>query len=68
MTLAQVVYGISTDGDFAAQMKADPITALAQRGLELTKEELASLTSVFRKDAEELFGLEDLIKRAGGWR
>lgn len=67
MTLAQVVYGISTDGEFAAQVREDPITALAQRGFQLSKEEFASLTSVLSRDLEELFGLEDLIKRSS-WR
>lgn len=65
MTLAQVTYQISTDGEFAASMRSDPLSALAQRGLQLSKEELATLVTVLRKDADELFGLEGLIKRAG---
>ncbi len=39
MTLAQVVYEISTNEDFAAKWRSDPETALAQKGLTLSKEE-----------------------------
>jgi hypothetical protein len=45
MTLAQVVYQLSKDNDFASQLYADPETALEERGLKLSKEELAFLLS-----------------------
>ena len=44
MTLAQVVYQISTDADFAAQMRVNPEAALAEKGLKLSKEEQAFLS------------------------
>lgn len=43
MTLAQVVYNISTDNEFAKMWNADPDAALAQRGLKLSREEMAFL-------------------------
>ena len=43
MTLAQVVYNISTDNEFAKMWNADPEAALAQRGLKLSREEMAFL-------------------------
>ncbi|MGD2158729.1 MAG: hypothetical protein PVG32_17760 [Anaerolineales bacterium] len=44
MSLAQVVYSITNDKDFAAQMRRDPEDALAQKGWSLSREELAFLT------------------------
>lgn len=43
MELAQVVYSISNDRDFAEQWRSDPDAALANRGLRLSKEEQAFL-------------------------
>ena len=43
MTLAQVVYNISNDQEFAEMWQSDPETALANRGLKLSKEEKAFL-------------------------
>ncbi len=43
MTLAKVVYEISNNADFAAQYRSNPDTALAQKGLTLSKEEQAFL-------------------------
>ncbi len=43
MTLAQVVYEISNNEDFAAQYRSNPEAALAQKGLTLSKEEQAFL-------------------------
>jgi hypothetical protein len=43
MTLAQVVYEISNNEDFAAQYRSNPESALAQKGLTLSKEEQAFL-------------------------
>jgi hypothetical protein len=67
MTLAQVVYQISSDGAFAAQMRSDPISALAQRGFQLSREELASLLTVLKRDMEDLFDLDSLVKKVTPW-
>ena len=54
MALAQVVYRISTDADFAAQMRTDPESALEERGWRLSKEELSFLLAgLFRKSLNE---------------
>ena len=53
MSLAQVVYSISTDHDFAAQWNKDPEAALAGRGLKLSSEEMAFLLSVIYGDNHE---------------
>ena len=44
MTLAQVVYNISTDNEFARMWNTNPEAALAQRGLKLSREEMAFLS------------------------
>ncbi len=44
MTLAQVVYNISTDNEFAKMWNTDPEAALAERGLKLSREEMAFLS------------------------
>lgn len=65
MTLAQVVYLVSTDGDFAAQMRSDPNAALLERGVELNKEDLAFLLTVLKREAQE--GIEGLLKKWSPW-
>ncbi|MFN2174574.1 MAG: hypothetical protein ACK2U3_01305 [Anaerolineales bacterium] len=45
MSLAQVVYNISTDDEFAALWSIDPETALADKNLRLSWEEKAFLKS-----------------------
>lgn len=45
MSLAQVVYNISTDTDFAALWRSDPDQALSKRGLKLSNEEKAFLVT-----------------------
>jgi hypothetical protein len=52
MALAQVVYQISTDKDFASRMQSDPQGTLAQKGWTLSKEEIAFLLSTLRTNAE----------------
>ncbi|HJW91098.1 MAG TPA: hypothetical protein VJ436_10705 [Anaerolineales bacterium] len=52
MALAQVVYQISTDADFAARMRTDPEGALAERGWRLSKEELAFLWKAITRTAQ----------------
>jgi hypothetical protein len=49
MTLAQVVYRISTDSDFAARLQADPESALQEKNFQLTKEEHAFLANALRR-------------------
>jgi len=45
MSLAKVVYNISTDPDFAAKWQRDPHAALSDRGLKLSREEVAFLST-----------------------
>jgi len=52
MALAQVVYRISTDKDFASRMQSDPQGALDARGWALSKEEIAFLLSTLRSNTE----------------
>ena len=48
MELAHVVYRVSTDADYAAQFQSDPETTLDKLGLNLSKEEVASLLAVLK--------------------
>ena len=48
MALAQVVYQISTDKEFASQLQTDPQGTLSARGWTLSKEEIAFLLSTLR--------------------
>ena len=69
MTLAQVVYNMSSDQDFAAQLQANPEATLRKRGFKLSKEELAFLLSAHRRSQQEKIKLEDLsISLATTWR
>ena len=52
MALAQVVYQISTDKDFASRMQSDPHGALDEQGWFLSKEEIAFLLSTLRSNTE----------------
>lgn len=68
MTLAQVVYNISTDADFAAQWRSDPDAALAKRGLKLSREEKAFLSTGLVRKSEDRISLEDMaVKAAITW-
>jgi hypothetical protein len=53
MTLAQVVYNISTDSDFITLWRTDPDSALAKRGLKLSKEEKALLSAGINRGTSE---------------
>ena len=69
MTLAQVVYNMSSDQDFAAQFLANPEATLRKRGFKLSKEELAFLLTAHRRSQQEKIKLEDLsISLAATWR
>ncbi len=50
MTLAQVVYNMSKDRDFASQLQSNPESTLATRGYNLSKEELDFLLSTDRQE------------------
>jgi hypothetical protein len=69
MALAQVVYQISTDKDFAARMQSDPHGALHEHGWFLSKEEIAFLLSTLRSNTErsEIRGIVKPML-AWGWR
>ena len=62
MSLAQVVHHMSTDQNFAAQWRIDPEGTVAQRGLRLSKEEMAFLKAGRRDDALQEVFLRDQEK------
>ncbi len=69
MTLAQVVYQMSTDTDFASQFFSAPESTLATRGIKLSKEELAFILTAHRRGDEEKMRIVALADvKAGGWR
>jgi hypothetical protein len=68
MTLAQVVYQMSTDTDFASQLFSSPESALSKRGLRLSKEELAFiLTAPTRGEQEKMRIVALAEKKSAGW-
>lgn len=50
MELAHVVYRVSTDTDYAAQLQSDPETTIEKLGLKLSADELASLLAILRRE------------------
>lgn len=69
MTLAQVVYQMSTDNDFASELYSNPEATLAKRGLKISKEELAFLLSAHHRverDKLNIVSLSDVGN--GSWR
>ena len=67
MTLAQVVYNMSQDRDFASQLQSNPETTLATRGYNLSKEELAFLLSTNHQEKEtRILNLAD--DKNASWR
>jgi len=62
MSLAQVVYQISTDDSFATQMRSNPEGALAARGWWLSKEERTFLMSTLQKGMHDKESLRMLAK------
>ena len=62
MALAQVVYNLSTDSDFAAKMRSDPENALAEKGWWLSKEERAFLLTVLRQEVNEISRIVNLAQ------
>ncbi len=70
MSLAQVVYNMSTDNEFAAQWNQDPETALVEKGLQLSQEELAFLSSGLKNGRSGDKGqvrLSELALISRGW-
>jgi hypothetical protein len=69
MSLAQVVYNISNDADFAALWRSDPDTALAKRGLKLSKEEQAFLSKGLHRGSSDgtKVRLSELMALATQW-
>ena len=68
MTLAQVVYQMSTDTDFASQFFSAPETTLDRRGFKLSKEELAFILTAHRRGEQEKLRIVSLAERqAKGW-
>jgi hypothetical protein len=62
MALAQVVYQISTDKDFASRMESNPQAALTERGWSLSKEEIAFLLSTLKKTTDRA-EIRELVNR-----
>ena len=69
MSIAQVVYRMSTDNDFANQWNLDPEGTLAKRGLWLSNEELAFLKAGLKRSGpiENGVRLTDLLLKARSW-
>lgn len=67
MALAQVAYQISRDRDFAARMRIDPEGTLAEKGFELSREELAFLSRGLFGRSDEQVSLDDLVAKMRGW-
>jgi hypothetical protein len=65
MALAQVVYQISTDADFATRFKREPERALGERGWSLSKEELAFLLSALTRKIEQSEIISLVVRPAG---
>ena len=69
MALAQVAYQISRDTDFASRLRIDPEGTLAEKGFELSREELAFLSRGLIGYSDEQVSLSGLIaKMRSGWR
>ena len=67
MALAQVVYQISTDKDFAIRMQSDPESALGERGWSLSKEEVTFLLTTLRRNTQQI-EIRQIVKPLRGWR
>jgi hypothetical protein len=68
MALAQVVYQITSDADFASRMRSDPERALEERGWSLSKEELAFLVAALRGKVERSEILSLVERKGWTWR
>jgi hypothetical protein len=68
MSLAQVVYNISTDSDFAKQLRLDPEAALSAKGYKLSKEEVAFLASGLKHNDNTKVRLSDVAMVGSSWK
>jgi len=70
MSLAQVVYRISTDSDFAARMQADPEIVLAEKGFSLSKEEQAFLARGLARGSQSgnKISMNEVASLYVGWK
>jgi hypothetical protein len=68
MTLAQVVYQMSTDTDFASQLFSAPESTLDKRGFKLSREELAFILTAHRRGDEEKKIVYLADTQAAGWK
>jgi hypothetical protein len=71
MSLAQVVYSMSTDNEFASQWNLDPEGALADKGFQLSREEQAFLTAGLKNGRfgdRRTMRLSELALVRRGWR
>jgi hypothetical protein len=71
MSLAQVVYNISTDSDFAAAWHEDPKAALARKGYQLSQEEINFLAEGLKKSGHEggrRVNLSEIVLAASSWK
>jgi hypothetical protein len=69
MELSHVVYRVSTDKEYAAQFMSDPETSVQKLGLNLNKDELASLLSVLGwKSDQDILTMTKKGIGAHSWR
>lgn len=68
MALAQVAYQISRDKDFAVRLRNDPEGTLAEKGFELSREELAFLTNGLFGDSEQVSLDKIVAKMRRNWK
>ncbi len=69
MTLAQVVYQMSTDTDFASQLFSNPESALEKRGFRLSQEELAFLLTTRSRGEQDKVRIAAIVDdKAASWR
>lgn len=71
MSLAQVVYNISNDADFATQWRKDPKAALDGKGYQLSREEFNFLSKGLSKSGHSeghRVNLSELVLAASSWR
>ena len=69
MSLAKVIYNITTDPEFAAEWRRDPEIALESKGLKLSKEETAFLSVALNQDypCTPKVGLSVMAIEARSW-
>ena len=66
MTLAQVVYQMSSDTEFASELYSNPETALAKRGLKLSRQEVNFLVTARHRVEEHKLDVVSLTDAPTG--